>query len=314
MEYLEFIISLALMILGANVLVSGSVVIARHFHVSPLLIGLLVIGFGTSLPEFSTSFLSMLRGQSDLAVGNVVGSNIANSLLVLGIAAVLRPIPIHYDSFERDASFLVLTNFILLICLWQRHISWELGLLMCMTLVFYINQAYRTDREHVKKNVIPVPYVALSKRISISTTLAVVATISGLILTLLGAHYLLESVLIIFGHWGFSEVMIGLSVVAFGTSLPELTTAIVASLKKQSSVALGNVVGSNIYNALFILGVTALFRPVLVPNSVREDVVVMVVATSLLLLCGYVRKRISRGMGVLFLMLYFGYILYLGLQ
>lgn len=316
MEYLKFVLSLGMMILGANVLVSGAVVLAKRFRVSPLLIGLLLIGFGTSFPELTTSFLSMIHGQTDLAVGNVVGSNIANILLVLGVAAVLRPIPIQSASFKRDAVFLAISAFVLLISLWQKRIGWELGILMCMTLFFYVYHAYQTDKKSLKDKVVAVQYVALSKRFYISTPLALVVMACGLILTLVGADYLLESVLNIFGRWGVSEVIIGLTIVALGTSLPELVTSIIASIRKESDVALGNVVGSNIYNALFILGITALFRPVSVPGSdwFRIDLLVMILATALLLGLGLVRKKITRHMGIACLVAYLVYLIYLGVR
>lgn len=316
MEYLKFIVSLAMMILGANILVSGAVELAKRFRVSPLLIGLIVIGFGTSFPELTTSFLSMAGGQTDLAVGNVVGSNIANILLVLGVAAVIQPIEIQEISFKRDALFLGISSFVLLIALLQPQIGCESGILMCMTLFFYVYHAYTTDKNSLKNKVQVVQYVALSKRFYMSTPMACFIMVCGLVLTLVGAKYLLESVLNIFTQWGFSEVVIGLTIVAFGTSLPELVTSIVASLRKKSDVALGNVMGSNIYNALFILGISSLLMPIVVPgsDSFGADVLVMILSTALLLFIGWKQKQVTRWMGCVFLALYAAYIIYLGVR
>jgi len=314
MFYIGFLVGLFLLIAGGDILVSGSIIIARRLHVSPLLIGLLLIGFGTSLPELSTSVLAVFRGAPGLAVGNVIGSNVANILLVLGVAAILKPIQLNQDAFKRDALFLGLSTVILLISLLKGHISWELGALMCMTLAFYIYHTYKTDKVHVKKLNLPVSHVAIEKRFYISTTLAIILTISGLILVLTGAHFLVNCTIIIAGHLGISEAVIGLTVVALGTSLPELITSIMASIKQESDVALGNVIGSNIYNALLILGATALVMPITAPASVQTDVIVMTAATALLLFVGFFNGCIGRKMGIFFLLSYCAYIFYLGIQ
>ena len=314
MVYLQCLVGIFLLILGGNVLVSGSVIVAKRFHVSPLLIGLLLIGFGTSLPEFITSLFSVMREAEGLAVGNVVGSNIANILLVLGVSAILNPVSIHEKSFSRDSIFLGLSTIVLLVALLLGHITRGIGLLMCAALAFYVYYAYRTDKAHMKKQKADVTYTKLSRRFHIPTPLAIVLTICGLILTLLGADFLVKSVVIIAGRLGISETIIGLTVVAFGTSLPELVTGIIASLKKESGVVLGNVLGSNIYNALFILGATALFFPISVPISIKTDVLIMTLATLALLAIGWWRGRIGKGFGVLFLASYFAYIVYLGVS
>ena len=314
MVYLQFLLGLTFLILGGNVLVSSAVLVAKRFHVSPLLIGLLLIGFGTSLPEFTTSLLSVAHGAEGLAVGNVLGSNIANILLVLGASVMINPVTIHAKSFSRDALFLGLSTIVLLVALLWGHISSAMGALMCAVLVFYVVYAYRTDKDHMKTQKEEIHHIKMSRRFHIPTPLAIVLTFSGLILTLVGANFLVKSVVIIASHWGISETVIGLTIVAFGTSLPELVTGIIASVKKEGGVVLGNVLGSNIYNALFILGATALFLPVSVPISVKTDVLVMTAATALLLLIGWRRGKMDRWMGALFVALYFAYIIYTGVS
>ncbi len=312
--YIKLIFGLFLLILGGNVLVDSSVTVARKLKVSPLLIGLLLIGFGTSMPELVTSLLAVARKADGIAIGNVVGSSIANILLVLGVAAVLRPIKIHTLSFGRDAIFLGISTIILLISLLRGHIGWELGGLMCMTLAFYVYHAYQTDKKNMKNHILDPQPIALSKRFHISTPLSIILTISSLIILLVGAHLVVENVILVAGHWGVSETAIGLTVVAFGTSLPELVTSIIASIKKQSDVAVGNVVGSNIYNALFILGFTALFLPVIVPPSIKTDMLIMTTATMLLLAIGWGIGKIGRKVGWCFIAMYFAYIVYLGMN
>ena len=151
MEYLKLLMGLLFLIVGGNVLVSGSVLIAKKLKVSPLLIGIVLVGFGTSMPELSTSILSVFRKAEGIAVGNVVGSNIANILLVLGVAALIRPISINSRAFGRDAIFLGLSTAVLLISLLKGQIYWELGLLMCMTLAFYVYHCYKTEKARIKE-------------------------------------------------------------------------------------------------------------------------------------------------------------------
>lgn len=312
MPYIFLFLGMLILIVGGNVLVDGAVFLAKRLRVSSLLIGLFLIGFGTSFPELATSLLAVLRNADGIAIGNVVGSNIANILLVLGVAAFLHPIKLHTPSFGRDALFLGISTLILLVSLLRGHISWELGLLMCMTLAFYVYHAYQTDKVHVKTKSIAQPTISLSKRFQISTFWAVVLTLSGLVLTLMGAKMVVNSVILLSTRWGVSETIIGLTIVAFGTSLPELTTAIIASLKKQDDLVIGNVVGSNIYNALFILGFTSLFLPVAVPATAKPNVLVMASATMLLLALGWWRGKIGHILGASFILMYFTYLLYVG--
>ena len=314
MSYILLVFGLLLLIGGGNILVDGSVNVAKRFKVSSLLIGLLFIGFGTSLPELSTSLISVARKVDGIAIGTVLGSNIANILLVLGVAAILRPIKIHPNSFGRDAIFLGVSTIVLLVSVLKGSIGWELGALMCMTLAFYVYHAYKTDKNHMKGRVVEPQRIVLSRRFHMSTPLAVVLTVCGLVLMLFGAHLVVNSVVVLAGHWGISETVIGLTVVAFGTSLPELVTSIIASVKNHSEVAVGNVVGSNIYNALFILGFTSLFLPVIVPPSVKVDMLVMAATTMLLLAIGWGYGKISRRMGWCFISMYCMYIVYLGMQ
>ena len=313
MYYIELLAGLLFLIVGGNVLVDGSVMVARKLKVSPLLIGVLLVGFGTSMPELATSLISVARQAGGIAVGSVVGANIANILLVLGVAALIRPIKIHKLSFGRDAVFLGLSTIVLLVSVLNGYIAWELGALMCMTLAFYVYHSYKTDKAHMKEQAQIPERIALSKRFHIPTALAVILTICAIILTIMGAHMVVDSVIVLAGHWGISETLIGLTIVAFGTSLPELVTAIIASQKGHSDVAVGNVIGSNIYNALFILGFTALFLPVSVPSTTKGDVLIMTSATLLLIAVGWGQGRISKLMGGCFVFLYFLYIIYVGI-
>ena len=306
MIYLLIVIGFVLLIAGGNLLVDGSVAVARKLKVSPLLIGVVLVGFGTSTPELLTSMIAAYKGVDGIAVGNVIGSNIANIFLVLGLAAFLRPVPVHKKSFKRDGLFLIISTVVLVFALLCGTIGRFVGLLMCATLFFYVAYSYRTEKyiasetEHQDEIAEPVRSLLFS----------LVKTIGGIALTVYGARLLVDNSASLAQVWGVDAKIIGLTVVAVGTSLPELITSIVASLKKQSDLAFGNVVGSNIYNALFILGATALFLPISVPAHVVSDILVMCLATILMLIFGS-RGRISRKMGALFLTLYVVYVIYL---
>ena len=313
MAYFSLLAGLVLLIVGGNALVSGSVVLAKKWHVSPLLIGLLLVGFGTSMPELMTSLVAVARHSGGIAIGNVVGSNIANILLVLGISAIIRPITIPVKSFGRDAIFLSVSTVVLLIALLKGTIGFEMGALMCVTLAFYVYHAYQTDKRH-QQNITTVEPTALSKRINFPTHICVLLTCAGIVLTLWGAHVLVNSTVLIAGHLGIPEALIGLTIIALGTSLPELTASVTASSRGHSDLAIGNVVGSNIYNALFILGFTSLFMPVLAPPSMKGDVLIMTFATVLLLALGWFKGKISRQMGIWFVVFYLTYIVWLGIH
>ncbi|MDD4519930.1 MAG: calcium/sodium antiporter [Alphaproteobacteria bacterium] len=304
MTYLFLALSFVLLMYGGDFLVEGSVQIAKKLKVSNLLIGLTLVGFGTSTPELATSLQATFQGASGIALGNVVGSNVANILLVLGVAALLNPIDIDIQAFKRDGLFLFLSSAALIgIALFVSKISFFYGLLLTSGLVFYIVYGYFSE----KKSDEEIPEEERSKHATLKNFSKVVF---GIALTVYGAHLLVQNAILIAKGWGVSESVIGLTVVAIGTSLPELATSIAASFKKQNAIAFGNVVGSNIYNALFILGVTALFIPVSIPKDASlTGLYAMGFVTLLLILIGGIFKRFNRLTGLLFLALYGVYVL-----
>ncbi len=311
MLYLLILLGFLMLIYGGNVLVDGAVSVAQKMKVSPLLIGLTLVGFGTSTPELMTSLFASFMNAEGIAVGNVVGSNIANVLLVLGVAACICPIVINTKSFKRDSRFLLLATGVLVLALLWGEIGFILGLLMCGTLGYYVYYSYQTEKKTVPQTEEKeIKGASQKKDERREIILAVLKTIVGIVLTVLGARVLVINSIILAERWGVSETIIGLTVVALGTSLPELVTSIIASLKKHSDLAWGNVIGSNIYNALFILGMTAIFVPVKVPKNVSIDVAIMVFVTGLLLYFGH-KGKISKQGGWLFCILYALYVGYL---
>ncbi len=303
MIYIKFAMGLFLLAFGGNIMVSGAVSLARRMGVSALLIGLTLVGFGTSTPELVTSLLAAFEKSDGIAVGNVVGSNIANILLVLGAAAVIHPVAIDVKSFRRDSLFLILSTAGLILTALFGQINRFSGALLVGVLIYYVIYSYRSEKQQTGN-------LASHEKTDEPVLKPLVKTISGIALTLVGAKLLVDSAIVLARFWGVSEAIIGLTIVAVGTSLPELATSVIASARRQNDVAFGNVVGSNIYNALFILGLTAFFIPVTIQPQMMRDIALMSVVTALLVGFAFIKRQISRRTGGLFLALYALYIFY----
>jgi cation:H+ antiporter len=310
--YVYLAAGLLLLLAGGELLVRGAVATATRAGVSPLLIGLTLVGFGTSTPELLTSVEAAFVGAPGIAVGNVVGSNIANILLILGVAALICPLAISRRAFYRDGTVVsVATLCGIAVCL-TGELRPPGGLLLVALLIAYIVYCYRTERivENATEN--PVrPALAVPGSINLTLAVSIVLLVGGLALTMLGAHLLVSSVLAIGVEAGISETVLGVTVVAVGTSLPELTTSVLAAFRRQPDIAFGNILGSNIYNILGILGVTAILEPIRVPPEIlRTDIWIMLGATVLLVFFSISGWRISRIEGGTFLAAYAAYLLF----
>jgi len=310
--YLQLAAGLLLLLVGGELLVRGAVATATRAGVSPLLIGLTLVGFGTSTPELLTSVEAAIVGSPGIAVGNVVGSNIANILLILGIAALICPLKVSPGAFYRDGTVVTFAA----VCGAAVCLTGELrppgGILLVVLLVGYIIYCYRTERVEGTTADNPVhPELAVPGSIDVTLPVSIVLVVGGLAFTVLGAHLLVSSVLAIGIEVGISETVLGLTVVAVGTSLPELTTSVLAAFRRQPDIAFGNIVGSNIYNILGILGITAIIEPIPVPPEiVRADIWIMLAATGMLLFFSISGWRISRIEGGIFLATYGAYLLF----
>lgn len=303
MVYLMLIIGLSLLVWGGNLLVDGSVGVAKKMGLSSLVIGLVLVGFGTSTPELLASLLSVLKGSNGIALGNVIGSNIANILLVLGAAAVIHPVKIDIKDFKRDGFFLMLASVMVVASVYFGIINRVIGFILVSTLIGYVFYCYKTDKKnHQDEEKEPT---------KMSLTKALILSFVGIGLTMLGAKFLVDNAILLARMWGVSEAVIGLTIVAVGTSLPELAASMTASFKKENGVAFGNVVGSNIYNALFILGTVALILPIKIEESMRIDSLIMLLVAFVLTGVAFWKKCFSRTIGFLFLCSYAAYIWYL---
>ena len=277
-----------------------------------MLIGLTLVGFGTSTPELLTSVEAALVGSPGIAIGNVIGSNIANILLILGIAALICPLAVSKGAFYRDgtiAAFAALCGFAVCLTGELRPLA---GFLLIAALVAYVVVCYFTERVDADApGLVVEPGAAVPGSIDLTLPVSITMTTGGLMLTMLGAHLLVSSSLTIGHALGVSETVLGVTVVAIGTSLPELVTSVLAAIRRQPDIAFGNIVGSNIYNVLGILGITAIIEPIPVPPEIAEfDVWIMLGATALLLFFSISGWRISRVEGGIFFASYVAYLLY----
>lgn len=304
---------LVLLLSGGELLVRGAVGLADRAHVTPLIVGLVIVGFGTSMPELVTSLDAALAGSPAIAWGNVVGSNIANMLLVLGASAILGPIALRSDSALRDCVFVVVSSLALMGMAIAGVASQLLALAMLGTLIAYVVYCYREERvaPAVRHNAPYDRYVAVELR---DTRLHVrvdgwlrplLFTVSGLALLVAGGRLLVTSAIDLAALAGLSETLIGLTVVAVGTSLPELATSLIAARKGHPEVAFGNVVGSSLYNILGIGGVVMFAAPNAIPTSLMPfDLGVMTSAAILVTAAVWFRHSISRLGGFLLVFAY----------
>lgn len=294
-------VGLLLLFFGGESLIKGAVSLARNFRLSSLLVSAVIVGFGTSMPEMTVSVGAAIKGASDIAIGNVIGSNIVNILLIIGLASALYPIRVAGIDVKRD-TFVMLGASLLLCALSQvRIISFWSGFLMFTLLVGYVALSYYQDKnrnpetiQHIEEDIEGEP--------PLSSLRAWIYSFTGLALLISGAYIVVEGAVSIARDFGISEAVIGLTIVAAGTSLPELATTIVAARRRHSDVILGNILGSNIFNILAILGITAMISPIPVATQfVRFDVWIMLgvaILLSIYLLRGLTIGRIS-GLGML---------------
>jgi cation:H+ antiporter len=303
---------LVLLFVGGEGLVRGSVTIAERLGISKLLIGLVIVGFGTSTPELLVSVNAAIDGAPEIALGNVVGSNIANVLLVIGVAAILAPITAWERTAVRETLVATLVSIAAFVLVQGDIISRTEGVAMLVVLACYLVISYRLERNDRASKTFTQEADA-HEGVSIGRPwLALLLALCGIVALVLGADLLVKGAVNIARGFGVSDAVIGLSLVAIGTSLPELATAVVAAFKRQSDVVLGNVIGSNIFNILAILGITVVIQPIEVTARFREiDTPVMLGAALLLLALLFIAKSIGRVWGLVMLTAYTGYMVVL---
>jgi cation:H+ antiporter len=299
-----FCIGLVILVVGGEFLVRGASSIARAFHLSPLLIGLTIVGFGTSAPELIVSVQAALAGQPGIAIGNVIGSNIGNVLLILGVSALIAPLIIPGRKLWRDLAFMLTATAAIWVMLLDGQVTrmdgmiLVAGLIAFLTVAFISGSGHRPEDDAVTAGPKWLPWVM---------------TGAGLVGLVIGARFLVDSATTIARDFGISEAVIGLTIVAIGTSLPELATSVIAAFRKHTEIAVGNIVGSNIFNIFGILGVTALIAPI--PAEARFAGIDMwwVAASSVgLAVVAFVLGGLPRIAGAALLVAYGAYLWFIG--
>lgn len=309
-HFLMVFAGLILLFLGGEGLVRGSVALARSLGVSRLLVSAVIIGFGTSMPELVVSLGAALKGSTEIALGNAIGSNIVNILLIVPAGALLYPIHLKHTPVKNEVYMMLFSTVLLGIMIYFNKLNFLTGLLLVVVLVIYLTWSYFKDRAQERK--ISKDLVEeISFEHILTPSMALIYTVVGLLALSFGASILVDGAVEIARGYHISEDIIGLTLVAVGTSLPELATVISAALKKHSDVVIGNILGSSIFNILAILGITSMVKPIpITPQVMDFDLWVLLYATFLfggaLLL-----KNIGRLLSTLMAFSYVAYILWL---
>lgn len=289
------------MLWGADRLTDGAVAVAEKMKMPQIVIGLTIVAMGTSMPEFCVSLISALKGTSDLAVGNIVGSNIFNTLLIVGVSALVAPMSIMKTTVRKDIPFALVASALLLIMCLDGDISRiDAAILFVMFLIFmYITlrgaKAQGTDLEEKEKK-------------PMATWLSVVWILVGLACLIGGSNLFVDGATAVATKLGVSEAVIGLTIVAGGTSLPELATSVVSARKGNSGIAIGNVLGSNVFNILAILGLTGVISPMTLKGITMTDLSMMVISIILIWLFSFTKYKIERWEGAILTAVFVGYI------
>lgn len=312
MTYIILLIGFLFLIKGADFFVEGSSSIAKKFKIPSLIIGLTIVAFGTSAPEAAVSITAAIRGQNEMAIANVVGSNIFNILFVVGVTAMIKPIYVQKSTILKEFPFLLLSSIVLAILaydVWFQGYNENIltradGLIFLALFIIFIyyliDMAINSNDETSEENYKVMP---LSKSILLS--------IGGLLGIIIGGNFVVKSASDIAMSLGMSENLVGLTIVAIGTSLPELATSIVAAKKGESDIAIGNAVGSNIFNILFVLGVSSCISNVPVQVEAFTDMFVMIVSTIIVYVLAISNRKINKVEGIIISLLYIAYFIFI---
>lgn len=317
MSIIYLIGGLLLILLGANGLTDGGAALAKRFHISDIVIGLTIVAFGTSAPELTVSVSSALKGSADMAIGNVVGSNIFNTLMIVGCTALVAPIIVTRNTLIHDIPLCILAAIALFFCcsdVLLDHYQYDVisrtdGLLLLGFFAIFISYTFAIAKED--KATEPEEKVQ-----SMPLWKAALWILGGLAMLIIGGNFFVDGASSIARSLGVSESIIGLTLVAAGTSLPELATSVVAALKKNPEIAIGNAIGSNLFNVFFVLGTTATITPLHLTGITTTDLLVLIFSSLLLwIVAFFIRKRtITRWEGAFMVACFVAYTIYLILQ
>ena len=303
-QVLLLIFGIVVVLKSADWLTNGAVGLATKLGISQIVIGLTIVAIGTSMPEFFVSIVSAIKGTPDLAVGNIVGSNIFNVLLIVGVAAAVAPIAIQRATVRRDIPIAIVASIMLTFMMFDDNISRIDALILFAAFIAFIWITLRNSKNDANEK------DASTEKV-IPTWKSVLFIIFGLVGLVLGSNIFVDNASSLAHGWGISDAVIGLTIVAGGTSLPELATSAVAARKGDSGIAIGNVLGSNVFNILMILGLTGIISPMHIQNITYIDMAVMVISMALFWLFSFTKLRVERWEGCVLIACFLGYITWL---
>ena len=314
LSFVLLIVGFVLLVKGADFFVDGSSSIAKFMKIPSIVIGLTIVAFGTSAPEAAVSIIAGINGSNDIAVGNVIGSNMFNLLVVLGVSAAIKPVSIDGQIIKKDYPFMLLATIALTVFSFfsffgggngksiSRTEAFILLALMVIFLYSVITSALRTRKENAAALEEDKPKYGILK--------SIIFTVGGLAGIIIGGQFVVDSASDIAIRFGMSETLVGLTIVAIGTSLPELVTSIVAAKKGESDIAIGNVVGSNVFNILFVLAASAAITPMNINGQSLVDLIILMTVTALTYVFCVTQKKINRPEGIILVLMYIGYMTY----
>ncbi len=307
LRFVLLVVGFVFLIKGADWFVEGASKIADKFGIPQIVIGLTIVAMGTSLPEAAVSISAALKGSADITIGNVVGSNILNVLIILGLTAVIRSVAVKKNTIRIEIPFTIAVTILLAaLGLFDNQVGRVDGVVMWICFIGYLAYLFwvsKTDKEAIEE----VPEAGEKE----SVLKMILMVVVGAVLIVWGSDITVDAATAIARGFGMSERLVGLTIVALGTSLPELVTSVTAAVKGKADIAVGNIVGSNIFNILFVVGTAALITPVPYTANFLVDSVIAVAAMVLLWICVIPKKRLGRVGGILMLAGYLGYFVYL---
>ncbi len=302
-KFVFFIVGILLLYYGADYLVKGAANIARILGIKPIVVGLTVVAFGTSMPEFLVGLQAAIIGENDIAVGNIIGSNVANIALILGVSAVISPLVINFKSIKKELIFLLIGSLIFCGVIYNGT-NLIIGLIFILIMVVFIVYLILHPGEAPIKEELPESDNSIPKNILFA--------ILGGVGLVFGSRILIDSAVFFARIFKVPEIVIGMTIVAIGTSLPELAASVVASVKKESDISIGNIIGSNIFNMFFVIGGVSLIKNINVNKLIYSfEVPIMLLLTALLFPMIAKSNGLKRINGIIFLIIYVGFSFYL---
>lgn len=314
MEFILLIVGFIFLIKGADIFVEGAASIARKFNVPAMVIGLTIVAMGTSAPEAAVSITSSLAGQNDMSVANVVGSNFFNILMVLGVSSLIAKLPVEKNTIKKDAPFLILVSAMLLLFGANLNISRIEGILFLAVFAYFLIYTVKSAKKVSSNEDIVEGETAVAVEASVAEEISmpktIIISLVGIVGIVVGGDMVVNAATTIATSFGMSANLVGLTIVAIGTSLPEFVTSIVAIKKGETEIAIGNVIGSNLFNILLVLGLATTINPITISTLALIDIIFMVFITVLLYLFMKKDNSLVKKHGFVLIALYFAYMAY----